>query len=149
MDTFFEHREYSGQDLPLNSRHPMILCVLHAFFYLNYLFTLTWSSLSNFSKLFFTYVITLASPQKIFYGYFKSKSYTTIDSTWIWPLHECDDLKSEEIWKPHDFSLVEEPEDSNGWRWEQKNNSSRSIKKAWWSEKVHRSQPKRPSQYNL
>ena len=35
----------------------------------------------NFSKLFFTNVITLASPQKIFYGYFKSQSFTTVNST--------------------------------------------------------------------
>ena len=58
-------------------------------------------------KLFFTHFITLASPLKIFYGYFKYQLYTTIDFTWMWPLHECDDLQTEEIWKPLCSSLAD------------------------------------------
>ena len=68
-------------------------------------FTLTWSSLSNFFKLFFTHVISPVSPKKIVYRYFES------------PLHERDDLSTEEIWKPFYSSsgehLLQVAEESN------------------------------------
>ena len=52
----------------------------YAWFYLTHFFTLTWSSF-NFSRLFFTHVISLASPlKKIVNRYFKSQSSTTIGS---------------------------------------------------------------------
>ena len=85
-------------------------------------------------KLFFTHVITLASPLKIFYDYFKYQFYTTIEFTWMWPPHECDDLQTEEILKSFCSSLAD---------------ISRSIKEAWWSEKSHRSQREQPSEYDL
>ena len=44
----------------------------HACFYSTNFFTLTWSSLSNFSKLFSTHVITLTSQKKIFDRYSSS-----------------------------------------------------------------------------
>ena len=44
----------------------------------------------------------------------------------MWPVHKCDDLQTEEIRKPLYSSLAEEPEDSNRWRWEKKDNSSKS-----------------------
>ena len=51
----------------------------------------------------------------------------------------------------HALLAAEEPNkslkgsrDSNRWRWEQKDNSSRNITEAWWSEKIHWSQRKRP-----
>ena len=50
---------------------------------------------------------------KNIYGYFKLQSCTTIDSTWMWPLHECDDLQTDEIWKQLDYSLTKESENSN------------------------------------
>ena len=99
MDTFIEDicygrhffcapREHFGQNLPLNSRQPMIgwenenniKNKTHACFYLTQVFTLTRNLLSNFSKLFFTSFITFASPQRKVYRFLESQSNTTIDS---------------------------------------------------------------------
>ena len=105
---FWTPREHFGQDFPLNSGNTMInlekkntwMFLFDTFLYFNMRLIIN-------MKLFFTHFITLASPLKIFYSYFKYQFYTTIDFTWMWPLHECDDLQTEEIWKPLCSSLAD------------------------------------------
>ena len=76
-------------------------------------FTLTWNSLSNFSKLFSPMLQLLHFHKRYFTAFSTPKSYTTIDSLWMWPLHECGYLQTEDIWKPLYSSLTEQPEVGN------------------------------------
>ena len=86
--------------------------------YLTHFFTLTWSTLSNFCKLFFTHVIALASQQKTVYRYFECQFNTTIDSL---SSHLCRNMM---ICKLEKFGA----RGSNSWRCKYKDNNGKDLK---------------------
>ena len=86
--------------------------------YLTHFFTLTWSSLSNFCKLFFTHAIAPASQQKTVYRYFECQFNTTIDSL---SSHLCRNVM---MCKLEKFGA----RDRNSWRCKYKDNNGKDLK---------------------
>ena len=79
---FWATGEHFAENLPVNSGHPIIVrknWKTHECFCFTQFFTLTWSSLFNFSKLFSSMLKLLHLNKKIVYLFFESKSKSTID----------------------------------------------------------------------